>query len=42
MNCNLNSIMPLLLILFLLGSLGGNNNCCDGLFGHGGNNCSCC
>ena len=42
MNCNLNSIMPLLLILFLIGSLGGSNNSCDFFGGHSGNNCQCC
>ena len=38
---NCNSILPLLLILFLLGSFGGGNQCCgNGLFG--GGNCNCC
>jgi hypothetical protein len=42
MNCNLNSLLPLLLILLLLGALGNGNNCCDtGLFGPGSNGCSC-
>ena len=43
---NFGSILPLLLILFLLGCFGNNNSssCCDngGLFGSGGNGCNCC
>jgi len=39
MNCNFNSILPLLLILFLLGCFGGNNNC-EPAFGNSG--CNCC
>ena len=38
---NGNSILPLLLILFLLGTFNnGNQCCCNGLFG--GDNCNCC
>lgn len=39
MNCNFGSIMPLLLILFLLGSFGGNN-CCENNGPFTG--CGCC
>jgi len=45
MNCNLNSLLPLLILLLLLGALGnGNCGCADngGLFGPGGScGCSC-
>ena len=43
MNCNLNSLLPLLILLLLLGALGGNGNCgCqDGLFGPNSNGCGC-
>ncbi|MDR1927375.1 MAG: hypothetical protein LBQ33_01885 [Oscillospiraceae bacterium] len=45
MNCNLNSLLPLLCLLLLLGSLGGNsscNSCADNtLFGTGSNGCAC-
>jgi len=45
MNCNLNSLMPLLILMLLMGSMNNNgsgNNCCcgdAGLFGSGGNGC---
>ena len=38
MNCNFGSIMPLLLILFLLGMFNNNSNACDNGFG---GNCCC-
>jgi hypothetical protein len=44
MNCNLNSLLPLLILLLLLGALGnGNGNCCpdNGLFGPNSNGCGC-
>ena len=44
MNCNLNSLLPLLILLLLLGALGNNNNCgCqdNGLFGPNSNGCGC-
>ncbi|MDR3313162.1 MAG: hypothetical protein LBS96_01750 [Oscillospiraceae bacterium] len=44
MNCNLNSLLPLLCLLLLLGGLGNNNcntGCADnGLFGSS-NGCTC-
>lgn len=41
MNCNLNSILPLLLILFLIGALGSGNE--NGSFcGCNNNGCNCC
>ena len=45
MNCNLNSLMPLLILMLLMGSMNNNgsgNNCCcgdAGLFGSNGNGC---
>ena len=43
MNCNLNSLLPLLILLLLLGALGnGNCGCQDnGLFGPNSSGCSC-
>jgi len=44
MNCNLNSLLPLLILLLLLGALGNSNgNCCpdNGLFGPNSNGCGC-
>ena len=46
MNCNINSLIPLLMLLCLLGSFGNNNNnncCCpdNGLFGPGSHGCGC-
>ena len=43
MNCNLNSLLPLLILLLLLGALGNSNNCCpdNGLFGPNSNGCNC-
>jgi len=44
MNCNLNSLLPLLILLLLLGALGnGNSGCCtdNGLFGPNSNGCGC-
>jgi hypothetical protein len=44
MNCNLNSLLPLLCLLMLLGSFGGNTNQCgctdNSLFGTN-NGCGC-
>ena len=43
MNCNLNSLLPLLILLLLLGALGNGGNCCpdNGLFGANSNGCGC-
>ena len=45
MNCNLNSLLPLLILLLLLGALGNNSNNCgcqdNGLFGPNSNGCGC-
>ncbi|MCL2532034.1 MAG: hypothetical protein FWE40_07750 [Oscillospiraceae bacterium] len=45
MNSNFSALLPLLLILFVLGALGGgngNNQCCGGNGLFGGDNCNCC
>jgi len=44
MNCNLDSLLPLLILLLLLGALGNSNSACpnSGLFGpNSGCGCTC-
>ncbi|MCL2300380.1 MAG: hypothetical protein FWC27_09590 [Firmicutes bacterium] len=44
MNCNLDSLLPLLILLLLLGALGNGNCACpnnNGLFGPNSNGCGC-